>query len=443
MRETLNKLEYDQISSASRMDATPDIFERVIIGCLISCQPAHTAKIAGQAYEETFGTPRNLFAYSILRNAALSGSPLGFETAIAAIQQAPGSLEHFHSHEDIRCFIEGCIEAGQPHTSWPSYLKQLQLAYTRRKLLTAFDDATVSALRADSAELAAADAIAKVIETAGEIRRNSLHNDDKLSGAVDRWLERYCSEDGACIPYPQDKLNMAGGYRDGQVIVVAAPTGGKKSWTVLDWAVDGAKNHNRSARIYSLEMDENDIIDRMIAMENHLDLTQVVNRKYSAVDMENWAEELAQLDISIIDHRISPGRIISDIASMSKEDRPKNIVVDHLDLFSWKEGNEVNALKGALASFKDAAKEYGVTFFLVSQFRRPRNDDEAQYPHMGMLKGGSAIEQISDMIVFINTEVDRSYDGDEEISYMSIPKLRQGKKPPKFRVRFLKNFKFR
>lgn len=435
----VSKLEYENISSATEINAVPDTFERGLIGCMLNVTPQETAKIASQASDETFSSPRNQFAYKILRDGALAQASVGLETAAAIIQQSPGSLEFFNNLEDVKDYLSLCVETAEPHFSWKEYVKQHHLAYVRRRLMTAFDEAQISALRAANAEEAAADAIAKVIETAGDIRRNSMRDSYCISSAAERYLELYQSDEGLATPYPQEQLNFNGGYRQKQVVIVAANTGGRKSFTVLDWIIDGAKNHGKRGRIYSLEMDEIDILERAVAMENDLDLDDVVMRKFPPEEMIDMIEELAQLDISIVDSRISPGRIIADLAAMPEDERPHNVVVDHLDLFAWKDGNETNALKAALAAFKDAAKQFNVTFFLVSQFRRPRNDDEAKYPHIGMLKGGSAIEQIADLIVFIQTELDRGSYGDDEITYFDVKKARQGKpKKRKFRVNFLK-----
>lgn len=436
-------MDYQHISSsANSLDASPDAFERAIIGCLLECKPEDAAKIAGKCDPEVFSSPINLYVYQILRNAAFAQTPLGKTTGAAAIEQAPGSLEHFSNLEEVTEYLVECCNSCKPFASWPEYVKQIHLAHTRRKLLAAFDDATISALSAQSAEDAMGDAIFKVIEAAGELRRNSIKETHGISSVAERYFDRYESGNAISFTYPQEKLNVAGGGRAGQVVVVAAKTGGKKSWWVLDVALHAARQHGRSCRIYTLEMDENDIIDRALAIENDdLELDDLILQKVDPDTLQDCLQDLAELPISIVDNRISPGRIVSDIAAMG-EDRPDIIVVDHLDLFSWKDGNEVNALKGALANFKDAAKMYGVTFILVSQFRRPRNDDEDKYPTIGMLKGGSAIEQISDMIVFMNTEIVRSHFGDEEKTFMSVPKLRQGKPPSKFRVHF-KDYKIR
>lgn len=432
----------ETISSAISRDASPSIFERAIIGCLLECSPSATSQIASQCESEIFGSHNNQFIYNILRNAAFSKTPLGKETAAATIQQAAGSLEYFSNLEAVKEYLDECCQASQPFNSWPEYVKQIHLAHTRRKLLAAFDDATISALSADNAENATADAIYKVIEAAGELRRNAIKDESKIENIVDRYLHRYVNNEAVAFTYPQEKLNTAGGARQGQVIIFAGGTGLGKSWWTIDTVLHAVKNHKKTARIYTLEMDENDILDRMLAMENRWNLDDIILQKVSASNIADSLQEIADLPISIIDRRISPGRIIADIAGMG-DDRPDIVVVDHLDLFNWREGNEVNALKGALANFKDAAKQYGVTFILVSQFRRPRNDDEDKYPHIGMLKGGSAIEQIADMIIFLTEELYRGSNGDEKIRYISVRKMRQGKPASKFKVNFTKDYRFR
>lgn len=436
----LGKLEQN-VSSSNRLNATPDTFERAIIGCLLECDPEIAPKVAGQVALELISIPRNLHCFKVLRNAALAGTPLGYKTALAAISQAPGMLEHFSNEDDIEIFIEDCIEDSQPVTSWEMYVKELHLAYTRRKLMAAFDDATVSALGASNAEDAQADAISQVIEVAGELRRNSARESYDIDKVVDRYLEMYNSEEGSAIPFPQEQLNTLGGYRAGDIVVLCAATGGKKSWCALDWALDAFKSSGKSSRIYTMEMSEEEIINRMLSIEYGLDNEKIFNRKIDPETISEKLASLAEMPISIVDKRISPGRIISDLASMG-EDRPDIVIVDHIDLFTWKEGNEVNALKGALANFKDAAKQYGVVFILVAQFRRPKNDDEGKHPNLSMLKGGSSIEQIASYVIFMNEELDRTQYGDYYTTMMWSAKQRHGKPAKKFSVEF-ENYKIR
>lgn len=431
----------EEQATFNRSNSHPDVFERAIIGAIM--QSPQAVKIAAQCDPEIFANPRNLFAYEQLREKALAQTPLGDQTAAVGIHQASGSFEHFPTLESVTDFLDECVDVSQPVASWPEYLKQAQLAFTRRKLLAAFDDATVSALSATNAENAAAEAIYKVIEAAGELRRSSVVRDEsQISSVTERYLEQYTSGSNIIGRFPQEFLNVNGGVKRGQVMVLCAPTGTGKSWSLLDFCLYNALEHGMSSRIYTMEMDETDIIDRLLALQGVAELDDIIQQKVAPELIEKALQTLAELPISIVDKRISPGRIIGDLAAMAPEDRPDHVGVDHMDLFNWKEGNETNALKGALANFKDAAKVYGVFFTLVAQFRRSRNDEEDKSPHIGMLKGGSAIEQIADIIQFINKEFERTYAGDDEIIRMWLPKLRQGKSPPRQRVKF-KNYRFR
>lgn len=430
----IEKLE-QHVSSFNRIDRAPDSFERAVIGCLLKCDTQASSKIAGQVATELISVPRNLHVYQTLQNAAIQGTPLGYNTAIASIMQSPGVLEHFGDSDDIEMFLDECIEFSEPHNSWQQYVKELHLAYTRRKLMAAFDDASISALGAQTAEDATADAISKVIDVAGELRRNALHEAYSIDKVVDRYLEMYTSEEGSAIPFPQHQLNTLGGYRAGDVIVLCAATGGKKSWVAIDWCLDAFRTSQKSSRIYTMEMSEEEVLNRMLSIEFGLDNEQIFNRKIDQEIIVDKARQIGNYPISIVDKRISPGRIIADLASMG-DDRPDIVCVDHIDLFTWKEGNEVNALKSALANFKDAAKQYGVTFILVAQFRRPHNDDERKHPNLSMLKGGSSIEQIASYVIYMNQEVDRTHLGDYYNTYMWAAKQRHGKPHGKFKVHF-------
>lgn len=419
----------------TNIDAPPNIFEKAIIGSILQADPKTASKIAGQANAELFADRQASFAFRKLRSAALSGNPLGIQVAIPAIEQSPGMLEHFGGLEHISEYLYECLDICQPHESWPQYIKELHLGFTRRTLLAAFDSASISALSEDDAESVTAEAISKVIEAAGDLRRNNAYEDVALSSLADRYLEQYNSEEGFACPFPQRQLNTAGGFRPGQIVIIAAHSGIGKSWTLIDWAIHAWKEQGKRTRIYNMEMPFNEIIDRMIAMESEFTLDQVIQREVDPYDMEEAVANIAEYGIDIVDKRISLGRIISDMASLG-DDRPDIVGIDHLDLFQWKEGNEANAIKNALAMLKDVAKQYGVTFFILSQFRRAMNENEMKNPHKGMLKGSSAIEQIGDLVVFVTQEEQRDHQGDREVFKMQAVKQRQGKPCGKFEVQF-------
>lgn len=435
------QLEQNISSYNDKSHRGPDTFEKAILGCLIETSGSVASKIAGQVSPDLISVPRNLHCYQTLQNAALSGSPLGLNTAIASISQAPGFLEHFKNTEDLEIFIDECIDDAAPVDSWRQYVKELHLSYTRRKLMAAFDEASISALGATDAEEASSEAISRVIEVAGELRRNSTTENYEINKVVDRYLDMYTSEEGSAIPFPQHQLNTLGGYRAGDVIVLCAATGGRKSWTAIDWALDAYHSSGKSSRIYTMEMSEEEVLNRMLSIENNFDNEKVFNRGIPLEKIEPALQNLASMPISIVDKRISPGRIISDLAAMGP-DRPDIVVVDHIDLFSFREGNEVNALKSSLANFKDAAKQYGVAIILVAQFRRPKNDDETKCPNLSMLKGGSSIEQIASYVVFMNEEEEKTYHGDFTQIKMWCAKQRHGKSSGKFTVHF-ENYKLR
>src|ERR1019366_9043726 len=78
------------------------------------------------------------------------------------------------------------------------------------------------------------------------------------------------SEDG--VPYPWVSMNRltSGGMRSGNLIVVAGPPGGGKTACALNIAFHAARRGVGTA-VFSLEMDREEITDRLISIAGKID----------------------------------------------------------------------------------------------------------------------------------------------------------------------------
>jgi replicative DNA helicase len=194
---------------------------------------------------------------------------------------------------------------------------------------------------------------------------------------------------------------LQGGVHRGEMMTVAAETGGGKSILLVQAAVS-AILENKPVLFFSLEMAGEDIYRRMAAnlagvpirdMEEYKDKHGHELPKIS----ESFAR-LHSLPIEVIDHIHDISDIESEIARFSTENRADVVAVDYLQIVSIPNtDNRENAISEAARRLKTAAMKHKFALFTASQL----NDE-------GRLRESRAIGMHSDQVVHIEHGKDKS-----------------------------------
>lgn len=394
---------------------------------------------------QLFHNPRNRFAFEVLQAAAIGGGALGMESAIAAIEQSHGYAEYFSGNmDDVRAHLDDCCTCADPPSSWKQYVGHLRVQHARKVLTSAFDEAALEAASATTVDEAMNLAVGRVIDAAGALRPISAESDRTMADMVDEYMLDYMMGD-ASIPFPQQQLNTIGGVRPGNVVILSAYTGHRKTWTAIDWALWFAREQAKRVSFYNLEMSEGEIMERLMASVYGLDLEKIVARAYPPTQLESLAAGLQELPMRIVSGSASPSKIITDIAGTPRAERPEIVFIDHMHLLSLNVPHNQyrQALNDALTRLKGFALDNKIIFVLVAQLARPeRRTGELPIPSMYMLKESGAIEQIADYIIFIHRlkETVMGYEQVEDI--MWTEKQRQGQPAERFTVQF-RDYRYR
>lgn len=417
------------------LNETPSIFEMSLIGSMLR-NVDYARDIAYAVDPSLFGNPRNAHAYYILRLAAMADSPLAFDAALATIDQSPGSVEFYGlSTQAIADHLLECERICEPASSWPQYVKGIELAHARRTMLGAFDEATADAMSASDSNSAVSAVMERMVTAASECRYESSADS---TDPVTSFMSEYDDYDsGSRIRFSQSPLNTVGGYRAPNVIVVSAFTGIGKSWLVADWSISAAASGKR-VRFYPLEMSRDETLERMMAIRCRVDLDALIQRKLPSEQVRYALDDVNSLPIDIIQGKSTASAILSDV--LTCPDKPDIVVIDHLQLLRSGKDKRI-ALDNALNDFKAAALEHNIAFILVSQLSRPENRQDLPDPTMFMLKESGGIEQIADYIVFLHKKIDRTYGGDYETYNIWTAKQRNGQPAGRFKVEF-KDYRF-
>jgi replicative DNA helicase len=241
----------------------------------------------------------------------------------------------------------------------------------------------------------------------GNVRRSDV------ADALQRVLSDYISgEPDDLVPFGLPKLNaIGGGMAPGDVVVVGARSGVGKTWWGLD-AVEIAMGAGRRSVVFSLEMPQEQLVRRLLAMGG-LNLTGIKRREvpYDSMESRITTIDSWQGMLDIEDGPTTVDRMQAVLASARIDGRPYRVVVlDHLHLLDVP-GSRADyrvALNQELTRIKHMAGEHGCTVILLAQLNRPRKGDEKNRPTIHDLRESGGIGDIADYVLLLHREPDGS-----------------------------------
>ena len=228
------------------------------------------------------------------------------------------------------------------------------------------------------------------------------------------------------------RLNkMTGGFKPGQLIILAARPGIGKSSIALNWML-GATEYNKTAGLFSLEMKRGELWRRLVSAHAGVDVKGMIENRdrmeYQRVAMAK--QELDQRGIWIEDRSsLTPQEILVETAALiAKSHNLGLLIVDYLGLVSSgdkvkaSKQSETNRIGDLTRGFKLLAGENDVPLLLLCQMNREIEKSNRK-PVLSDLRDSGNIEQDADMVMFIHRKMSTIQDSGAELI---IAKQRSG-----------------
>lgn len=231
--------------------------------------------------------------------------------------------------------------------------------------------------------------------------------------------------------------NFLSGLQKSDLIILAARPSMGKTTFALDIARNAACRFGKSVGIFSLEMSDQQLVDRMLAAEASVDAWKLRTGKLSN-DQEYEAVQaamarLADAQIHIDDQ---PGNNILKMRSSAR--RLKNeygidlLIVDYLQLMSptatKASDSMVQQVTEISRSLKILARELDVPVLALSQLSRAV-EQRGGKPRLSDLRDSGSIEQDADVVMFIHREDKMNKDQESDrpnIAEILVEKHRNG-----------------
>jgi len=205
--------------------------------------------------------------------------------------------------------------------------------------------------------------------------------------------------------------NLTNGWRNSELIIVAArPSMGKTAFA-LQLARNAAIDFDKPVLIFSLEMSKLQLSERLISSEANIFMDDLVKRKLSDYDIERIetvSNKLLQVNKIFIDD--TPALNLLELRAKARRIKLQHniglIVIDYLQLMRGikeKNSNREQEISSISQGLKAIAKELDIPVIALSQLNRAVESQagNSKRPSLSHLRESGAIEQDADQVLFL------------------------------------------
>lgn len=317
------------------------------------------------------------------------------------------------------------------------YAETIQRKYMLRSLIEAAEH--ISELgynEAEEIETILDEAEHKIysITNAG-VTKKFVNIKDTLEEAWDR-LDKMHKNGGELRGVPSgfpDLDTLLSGFQKSDLVILAARPSMGKTTLALDIARQAAIQFNVPVGIFSLEMNTQQLVDRMLAAESRVNAWKLRTGKLSLDEdfdkLRNSLDRLSKAPIFIDDQA---GNSIIKMRSAARKLKSEQglglIIIDYLQLMTTSKHYDsmVNQVTEISRSLKGLAKELDVPVIALSQLSRAI-ETRRDRPRLSDLRDSGSIEQDADVVIFIHRDDKYNDQSDKpNIAQIIVEKHRNG-----------------
>lgn len=223
------------------------------------------------------------------------------------------------------------------------------------------------------------------------------------------------------------------GFQPSDLILIAArPSMGKTAF-VLNIAEYAAIKSNVTTAVFSLEMSQEQLVKRILAMNSKVDSQLIRTGSLSGDDWASLMESARVVGNSnlVIDDTsaISISELRSKCRKLKLEKNLGMVIIDYLQLMSGGKRSESRQqeISEISRSLKSLAREINCPVVALSQLSRAVEQRPDKRPMLSDLRESGAIEQDADVVMFLYRDEYYNHDTEEPgVSEVIIGKQRNG-----------------
>ncbi len=413
--------------------------EEAVLGAIMLDKDAITV-VLDILHIDSFYTERHQVIYKSMRDLFESGAPIDLLTVTEQLKK-DGAIEKVGGYYYL-------VELSQKVVSSANieyHARIIAQKYIQRELIKASTTIIKEAYE-DTTDVF--DLLDKTEKELFAITQNNMRKGVEQVGSLTtqflKQLEELGEKEDGLTGVPtgfSDLDRLTSGWQPSDLIIVAARPGMGKTAFTLSMARNAALDFKKPVAIFSLEMSNLQLVQRLVALEAEISSSKFRNAK---LDQQEWdqlhkaIEKMTSAPIFIDD---TPGINIFEIRAKCRRLKMKEdiqlIIIDYLQLMSGgsdgSRGNREQEISTISRSLKGLAKELNVPVIALSQLSRAVEvRGGAKRPQLSDLRESGAIEQDADIVSFIyrpeyyNIEEDEHGNPVKDMAEIIVAKHRNG-----------------
>ena len=204
-----------------------------------------------------------------------------------------------------------------------------------------------------------------------------------------------------------DLDRLLGGLQPSDLLIIAGRPGMGKTGFLLSVAKNAAQKHKKHVAIFSLEMSNEQLVQRLISQETGIDSQRLRSGK---LEDHEWPLFTQAIDVLSDTHiylddtpAITPLQLRTKCRRLAMEHSLDLVIVDYLQLMSGdtRNDNRVQEVSYISRNLKVLARELNVPVLTAAQLSRAVEQRTDKRPVLSDLRESGSLEQDADIVMFI------------------------------------------
>lgn len=407
-----------------------ELAEQTIIGGLMFNDKTDVAvDVLSILKPSDFANQSHKLIWEVILNLSGNGHDINAVTVPSTLQDMGTDLSSYV----MRLGIDAVSQANLVNTAY-----RLRKVARLRKAMEAINEAAAEINKNGDPEERLRNAMAKVADIGDDDGDQEIKDPVTVMTDVFHMMQAAFESKNGLIGISSGFENidrMTGGFQKQDLIVVAAPPSCGKTTLTLNFAEHAAflSKDPKKVLFFSLEMSAEQLLQKTIASLGNIFLSKVRNGQVLSDTENRGFERMARAQEIIQDRkdcfRIDDkgGQTVAEMHARAKRTAMRLggldlIVVDYLHKIEAEGESDATQIRAKIRGMKNLAKKMNCPVIVLSQLNRSL----VGRPEMKNLLGSSAIEQESDVIMFLYDEDYEGNRGDHSLTEVIFAKNRMG-----------------
>lgn len=405
--------------------------EEAVLGSIM-INPEAYYDVAAFLQADDFYIQRHNWIWQAFTHLHESRTPIDFLTVTEELEQM-GHLGEVGGPAYITTLINNVPSSLHAE----AYGRIIEESSIRRRMLAAANDIAKLAYKEKQSVEAVMDDAEKAVfgVTERRLTRDLQPIQKVLSEYYDR-IDQLAQRDDEIFGVPTgfidlDRLLM--GLQPSDFIIIAGRPGMGKTAFMLSVAKNAAQTHKKHVAVFSLEMSNEQLVQRLIAQETGIDSQRLRTGKLGEDEWPVFThaiEVLSDTRVFLDDTpALTPLQLRTKCRRLHLEYSLDLIVVDYLQLMSGglRSENRVQEVSYISRNLKVLARELNVPVLAAAQLSRAVEQRADKEPQLSDLRESGSLEQDADIVMFIHRP--EMYEKDtlkQNVAQIKVAKHRNG-----------------